>query len=418
MARRAAVLALAAVALPAAMSAQKAAAPAARDTLLDRARAIHKKVVTIDTHVDIPFHYATQFADPARRDTFRVDYPKMKEGGLDAAFFVVYVGQGSRGRDGVETARDLALTKFAAIRRAVESHKATIALASGADDVARIARAGKLVAAIGIENGYVIGTDLSLIAQYHRLGARYMTLTHNGTNEIGDPAINIAGDKPGEWGGLSPFGRQVVAEMNRVGMMIDVSHNGRQTMLQAVALSKSPVIASHSGVRALAEHARNLDDEQLDAIGRNGGVVQCVALGAFVKNIVAAREAEMRALAAKLGIALPADTTKISPLARAAWSAGLREIEARVPPATVQDFVNHIDYVVKRIGIDHAGISSDFDGGGGIAGWRDASETFNVTLELVKRGYSAGDIEKIWGGNLVRVWKENERVARELQARR
>ena len=170
--------------------------------------------------------------------------------------------------------------------------------------------------------------------------------------------------------------------MNRVGMMIDISHNGKQTMLQAVALSKSPVIASHSGVRALAEHARNLDDEQLDAIKKNGGVVQCVALGAFVK-----------------------DTTR-------------REGESRIPPANVQDFVNHIDYVVKRIGIDHAGISSDFDGGGGLTGWQDASQTFNVTLELVRRGYSAGDIEKIWGGNLVRVWKENERVAKEMQAKK
>ena len=381
MARRAPLLPLAllALALPVAMSAQK---PAVRDTIVERARLIHKKVVTIDTHVDIPFHYATQFADPARRDTFRVDYPKMREGGLDAVFFVVYVGQGARSREGTEVARDLALTKFAAIRRAVESHKATISLALHASDVGRIARTGKLVAAIGIENGYVIGTDLSLIARYHALGARYMTLTHNGTNEIGDPAINLPGDKPGEWGGLSPFGRQVVAEMNRVGMMIDISHNSKQTMLQAVALSRSPVIASHSGVRALRDHARNLDDEQLDAIRKNGGVVQCVALGAFVK-----------------------DTTR-------------REGESRIPPANVQDFVNHIDYVVKRIGIDHAGISSDFDGGGGINGWQDASQTFNVTLELVKRGYSASDIEKIWGGNLIRVWKENERVAKELQSKK
>ena len=381
MARRAPLLPLAllALALPVAMSAQK---PAVRDTIVERARLIHKKVVTIDTHVDIPFHYATQFADPARRDTFRVDYPKMREGGLDAVFFVVYVGQGARSREGTEVARDLALTKFAAIRRAVESHKATISLALHASDVGRIARTGKLVAAIGIENGYVIGTDLSLIARYHALGARYMTLTHNGTNEIGDPAINLPGDKPGEWGGLSPFGRQVVAEMNRVGMMIDISHNSKQTMLQAVALSRSPVIASHSGVRALRDHTRNLDDEQLDAIRKNGGVVQCVALGAFVK-----------------------DTTR-------------REGESRIPPANVQDFVNHIDYVVKRIGIDHAGISSDFDGGGGINGWQDASQTFNVTLELVKRGYSASDIEKIWGGNLIRVWKENERVAKELQSKK
>jgi membrane dipeptidase len=366
--------ALLALALPATMAAQRPMS--ADDSLLARAREIHKRVVTIDTHVDIPYQYATEFADPGKKDTFKVDYPKMKAGGLDAVFFIVYVAQGGRNGEQAETARELALTKFASIRRAVATYKDRIALAEKASDVEKIARAGKLVAMIGIENGYVIGKDLGLLAKYQKLGARYMTLTHNGTNEIGDPSINIPGDKPNEWGGLSPFGRQVVAEMNRVGIMVDISHNGKATMMQATAMSKAPVIASHSGIKALSDHARNLDDEQLDAIKANGGVVQVVALGGFLKRPT------------------PRDSS----------------------PATVKDLVDHIDYAVKRIGIDHVGISSDFDGGGGIVGWNDASETFNVTLELVKRGYSASDIEKIWGGNLIRVWKATEAAAKQLQA--
>ena len=407
------VASLLALSVPAAMSAQRPATP--DDALVVRAREIHKRVVSVDTHVDIPFAYATEFADPGRRDTFRVDYPKMKEGGLDAVFFIVYVGQGSRDGDGTATAKELALTKFAAIRRAVATHKDRIALAEHADDVQKIARAGKLVAMIGIENGYVIGKELGLVAKYHKLGARYMTLTHNGTNEIGDPAINFASDTKGEWGGLSPFGKQVVAEMNRVGMMVDISHNGKQTMLQATALSRAPVIASHSGVRALNDHPRNVDDEQLDAIKKNGGVVQVVALGGFLKRTPPQRDTLIRALAAKVGLPAAGDSAKVTAAQKTAWRAGMEEIDVKYGPATVKDLVNHIDYVVKRIGIDHVGISSDFDGGGGIDGWNSAAETFNVTLELVKRGYSASDVEKIWGGNLIRVWKANEAVAKATQ---
>ena len=288
---------------------------------------------------------ATPFADPGRRDAYRVDYSKMRDGGLDAAFFIVFVPQGERTPHATRVAGELALTKFAAIHRALEPHPGQIALARRAGDVARIARAQRLVAAIGVENGYVIGTDLARIAHYQELGARYLTRTHNGTNEICDSAIHIRGDRPEEWGGLSPFGREVVADLNRVGMMVDVSHTSRASMLQATALSRSPVVASHSNARALCDHPRNLDDEQLDAIRDVGGGVQCVALGGVVTAPAGPRDA--------VGVA---------------------------------DFVNHIDDVAERIGIAHVGIASDFDGGGGIHGWNDASETFSVTLELVARG--------------------------------
>jgi membrane dipeptidase len=224
--------------------------------------------------------------------------------------------------------------------------------------------------------------------------------------------------------GLSPLGRQVIAEMNRLGMMIDVSHPSKASMLQTVALSKAPIIASHSGVRALCNHSRNMDDEQLDALKRNGGVIQLVAFNSYTKCNPAKdaeRAAAVDALRKEFGITatgraeVAAAIQALPNEQRNAFLAKQEEITARRypsdPPATVKDFVDHIDYVVKRIGIDHAGISSDFDGGGGVDGWRSASESLNVTIELVRRGYSAEQIAKIWGGNLLRVMERVEKAA-------
>ncbi len=390
------------------------------DPRVATARAIHDRVITLDTHVDIPGNYATDAVDPGVRGSAQVDLVKMREGGLDAAFFIVYVGQGPRTPDGNERAKEAAMNKFAAIRRMTEQmYPDRIGLAYRADDVARIARSGKLVAAIGIENGYVIGNDLSLVKAYHDLGARYMTLTHNGHNDIGDSNTPATP----EHGGLSAFGRQVVQEMNRVGMMVDISHVGKQTMLQATRLSRAPVIASHSSTTALADHSRNMDDEQLRALRENGGVMQTVAFRGYVRVPAAERAPALTALREELGItgggrggrggnaaldALPPDR-------RAEYDRRLAVIDARwpVPRPTVSDFVDHIDHAVRLIGIDHVGISSDFDGGGGVEGWNDASETFNVTLELVRRGYTEEQIAKLWSGNLLRVWREVERVAQQ-----
>ena len=381
----------------------------AADPTTARARAIHDRVLTIDTHDDIPFNFATPEVDPGVRGARQVDIPKMVEGGLDVAFFVVYVGQGPRTMDGNERAKEQALTKFRAIRRmAEEMHPDKIAIAYRADHVNRIARSGKRVAAIGIENGYVIGRDLTLIRRYYDLGARYMTLTHGGHNDIGDSATPRDDEPAAEHGGLSVFGREVVDRMNRVGMMVDVSHVAKSTSLDAIRLSRAPVIASHSGVRAVNDHPRNMDDEQLLALKRNGGVIQVVALGEFVKSSPQ-RRAAAQAVYQQLGITR--GRGELTSEQRTELRRRLAEVDAQFPPATVQDFINHIDYAVKLIGIDHVGISSDFDGGGGVSGWRDASETFNVTLELVRRGYGEADIRKLWGGNLLRVWKEVERVA-------
>lgn len=392
--------------------------PPSEEELIARAQAVHERILTIDTHDDIPFNFATPEVDPDTADR-QVNLQKMREGGLDVAFFIVYVGQTERTPENYARAKDDAMTKFDAIHRMTEElYPDKIELAYTPDDVQRIHAAGKLVACIGIENGYVIGKDLSLLEKYHELGARYITLAHGGHNDICDsstPRPNL-GDEEEEHGGVSEFGKQVIAEMNRLGIMVDVSHISKKSSLDAMRLSKAPVIASHSSCAALCDVPRNMDDEQLLALKENGGVIQIVALGNYVKKAPPEKEAALDSLRQAMGITSFRAFRNLTDEQRAEYRRLRDAIEERWPGPTVKDFVDHIDYAVNLIGINHVGISSDFDGGGGIEGWRDASETFNVTLELVRRGYSEEEIAKIWGGNLLRVWREVERVAAELQA--
>jgi membrane dipeptidase len=391
-----------------------------------RAREIHQRVITLDTHADIPFNFATPEVDPGVRGNRQVDLPKMREGGLDVAFFIVYVGQGPRTPEGYQNAIDGARTKFAGIRRMTyELYPDQVELAYTADDVERIWRSGKLVAAIGIENGYAVGQDLSLLEEYHRLGARYAGLVHNGHNDIADstnPRPQL-GDEEEEHGGLSEFGREYVRELNRLGIMVDVSHASRKAMLEAARVSRAPIIASHSSTSAVADVSRNMNDEQLLALEENGGVMQTVALRGFVKVQPPERAEAIAALRERFGLptgggggALAAALRELPAAERADFDEGMAEIQERWPDASVADFVDHIDHAVRLIGIDHVGISSDFDGGGGVVGWDDASETLNVTIELVRRGYTEEEIGKLWSGNLLRVWREVERVAAEMRA--
>ncbi len=394
-----------------------AAAPPSDETaLIERARDIHARVLTIDTHDDIPLDFATAEVDPGVDGDRQVDLVKMEAGGLDAAFFIVYVGQTARTAQNYAQAQADALTKFDAIHRlAEEQYPDRIEIAYTADDFERIVASGKLVAAIGIENGYVIGTDLSLLETYHARGARYFGLVHNGHNDIADSASPRPsfGDAASEHDGISEFGERVIAELNRLGIIIDVSHASKAAMLDAVRLSRAPIIASHSSARALVDHVRNLDDEQLLALRDNGGVMQTVALGAFVDSSADARDAEIRALRTDLGLAERSgiDLAALTDAQRELHARRMRDIDQRWKPADVATFVDHVDHAVTLAGIDHVGISSDFDGGGGVAGWNDASETFNVTLELVRRGYAEEEVAKLWGGNLLRVLREVERVA-------
>jgi membrane dipeptidase len=378
------------------------AKPESEDALVQRARQIHDRVITIDTHDDIPFNYATPEVNACEATAMQVDVPKMRAGGLDAAFFVVYVGQGPRTPEGNAKAKEDALTKFNAIHRMTEQMcPQQIELALAPDDVQRIASSGKRVALIGIENGYVIGNDLSLIKRYYDLGARYMTRAHGAHNDISDSAT----PQTPEHNGLTKFGEQVVAEMNRVGMMVDVSHISKAAMLHTVRVSRAPVIASHSSTRALADHPRNMDDEQLRALERNGGVMQTVAFATYVKLQPQARQDAVRQLRERFQVSGASSVRSLPPDKQAEYERELAQIDLKWPRATVRDFVDHIDQAVKLIGIDHVGISSDFDGGGGVEGWNSAAESANVTIELVRRGYSEGDIAKLWGGNLLRVWR-------------
>lgn len=378
--------------------------------------ATHEAALTLDTHVDIPFDFATDAVDPLNAD-LQVNLSNMRAGGLDAAFFIVYVGQTARTEDGYAAAQRDAMTKFDAIHRMTDvMYPDRIGLSYRADDVPRLVGDGKLAAAIGIENGYVIGRDLNLLDRYYDLGARYMTLVHNGHNDIGDSAQPRAdlGDEQAEHGGLSEFGKRVVERMNELGIMVDVSHASKQTADEAIRLSRAPVIASHSSVLGLVDHPRNMDDETLRLLKENGGVVQIVAFDPYVKAQPLERRRAVEAALAELGIDAGTDPAKLPDEERARYMQAMRSIDARWPPASVSDFVDHIDYAVNLIGIDHVGVSSDFGGGGGVVGWADAGQTPNVTAELIRRGYSAEDIAKLWGGNLLRVWRAVEDVAETL----
>jgi len=346
------------------------------ESLLAAARRIHERALTLDTHVDVAgAEYATAKLDPGiDHPKLKCDLVKMAKGGVDGVFLVVFVAQGKRDAEGYQRAFDAAMAKFDAIHRLAETmYPGRCELATSPDDVERIAKTGKRAIMIGVENGYPIGIDVANVETLYNLGARYITLSHNGHNQICDSCKPNAelGDQESEHGGLSPFGREVLARMNRLGMMVDVSHIAPESFSDVIEVTRAPVIASHSGCRALCDHPRNLDDEQLKALAAGGGVIQLVALGSFLRAA--------------------------SP--------------ERHPPPSIKDYVDHIDHAVEVAGIDHVGIGSDFDGGGGIAGFNDHSEALNVTVELLRRGYSEEDIQKIWGGNLLRVWRDAKRAA-------
>lgn len=427
--RSAAVLVLA---LTCAAVAQEPAAFSGDEAgLVAKARTIHERVITLDTHKDISSQLAPEKlpSDPTTRERYRrmydptvrgdqqVDFPKMREGGYDCAFFIVYVGQRKLNPAGYKYALDEATKKFDAIHRMCRLYPEHIELATTPADVVRIAGKGKLIACIGIENGYPMGEDLSRIAVFHELGARYMSIAHNGHSQLGDSHM------PAEplHGGLSDLGREAVLEMNRVGIMVDVSHAAKKTMMDVLEVSTAPVLASHSGCRAINDVTRNLDDEQLMALRKNGGVIQCVGLASFVKDDT---ERDRADAALRKEIGLPPrrwDGSDGEPVEDFEKKMGIydkrrAEIDAAHPRANVADFVDHIDHAVKVMGIDHVAIASDFDGGGGVDGWNNAAETFNVTLEMVRRGYTEEQIAKIWSGNTLRLWGDVEKVAAEMQS--
>ncbi len=403
--------------------------------LVERARGIHERVITLDTHDDINPANFTADRNYTMDLPTQVNLPKMEAGGLDVSWMIVYVGQGELTDEGYAAAHAEAIGKFDAIHRLTEEIAPDrIELALTSDDVRRIVASGKKVAMIGIENAYQVGLDLDNIRDFAERGGRYMSLAHNGHSQFSD---SNTGEGSGEWlhNGLSALGREAVAEMNKWGIMIDISHPSKPAIMEMFELSRAPVIASHSAARARSDHSRNLDDEQLQALKENGGVVQTVAFRGYLNgaknaahrdaaNVVMASVAdgmgiEMRDRRAFRDMTAEQREVAFTEMARVREAAADRiasEVDPVTPPVDVADFIDHIDYLVDLIGIEHVGISSDFDGGGGVTGWNDASETFNVTLELVKRGYTEEQIDMLWSGNLLRVLDEVQAVAAVIQA--
>ena len=331
-------------------------------------------IITIDTHIDINVENFTDSLNYTMNTDTQFNIPSMIEGGLDVAWLVVYTAQGELNEEGYANAMDNALAKFDAIHRLVNEYAPSqLEIALNSDDVRKILADDKKVIMIGVENAYPMGLDPTNIKKFWEKGARYVSLSHNGHSQLSDSNTGEF-DNTALHNGLSPLGEKAVELLNYYGIMIDISHPSKEAIKQMIKLSKAPVMASHSSARALRDHPRNLDDELLDLIKVNGGVVQTTALGAFLTN-------------------------------------------RKDPPPNMNDFMDHIDYMVEKIGIDHVGISSDFDGGGGIVGWNDASETMNVTSALRERGYSESEIQKLWGGNLLRVLDEVQEIAANLQAK-
>ncbi|MEI6681405.1 MAG: dipeptidase [Bacteroidota bacterium] len=383
-------------------------------TLEKKAAAIHRAVFTIDTHTDTPMRLMQKGFDLSvrhdpRTDYSKSDFPRMKEGGMDGVFFAVFVSQGPRTAEGNEKVRQKAIAIFDTIHAAVGRNHALAELVVSPDGLWKIKKEGRRAIFIGIENGYAIGRDLSLISTYYLRGARYITLCHTKNNDICDSSTDTI-----EHNGLSQFGYEVVQEMNHVGMMVDVSHISDKSVKDVLAFTKAPVIASHSCSKAICNNPRNLPDDLLKAIARNGGVVQMCILSDYVKASAPnpARDSARSAVRKKYHDfdGLSEDEMKV---ARDEWN----KVNERFPQklATVSDVADHIDHMVKVAGISHVGIGTDFDGGGGVEGCYDVSEMGNITLELVRRGYSESDLRKIWGGNLIRVMKKTAKVAWQYQ---
>lgn len=390
--------------------------PSAED-LLQKALAIHDRVLTVDTHADTPLRMIQPGFDMAERHDpnetgSKVDYPRMKEGGLDAIFFAAFVAQDIRDDDGNTRAKALCLQMIDSIVASTQKNADIVGLALNPDDAYTLEKAGKRAIYIGIENGYPIGKDLSNVALYFEKGVRYITLVHSSNNDLADSATDSDGP---EHGGISDFGADVVREMNRLGIMVDVSHGNDSVFYDAIALSKAPIIASHSNARAVTRHDRNMTDEMLKLMAKNGGVVQLTMLADYLREAPEnpARDSAVAALRASMK-----PISEMTQEERTALRQTFQELNEKYPspPATVEHVVDHIDHIVKVAGIDHVGIGCDFDGGGGIEGVFDASEVMNITIELVERGYTEEQIEKIWGGNLIRVFKEVQAVAREIQS--
>jgi len=375
-----------------------------------KAARIHAAAYTVDSHTDTPLRLNREGFDfgvrnDPRETHSKIDLPRMKEGGMDGIWFAAFVGQGERTPEGNQEAMDEALEITQEIYNTVDKYSDDLEIATRADDLARIAKKGKHAIYIGMENGYPIGRNPATLEMYYSKGIRYVTLVHTRNNDICDSSNDTL-----EHGGLSPIGEEVVVRMNDLGMLIDLSHASDNSYYDVLEKSRTPVIASHSCARALCDNPRNLSDEMLLKLKENGGVIQLCILSAYVKTPAPnpQRDSARAAVREKHG-----NYYELDEAAREAFIVDWYAVDQNFPRemATVSDAVDHIDHMVELIGIDHVGIGTDFDGGGGLEDCFDVSQMGNITLELVRRGYTAAGIKKIWGGNLTRVFKEVEAAA-------
>nr|WP_205853816.1 dipeptidase [Phenylobacterium deserti] len=371
------------------------------------ARQIHEKLIALDTHLDTPANFAVSGWDIMDRHAYaddgsQVDYPRMVEGGLDGGFFAVYTPSGERTAAGDIKARDYAIVRATEIREMVAKHGDKFQLALKADDAAAINKAGKKIVFMSMENSQPVEGDLSLMKTFYDLGVRMMSPAHFRNNDLGDSAT----DKP-EWNGLSPKGRQFVAEANRLGIILDASHASDQVLEQMIAQSTTPIVLSHSGVKAVFDHPRNVDDAHLKLLAAKGGVIQMNAYsGYMVPQVnIPERTAALAALRKEFG-----DGDDLTADKRKAMMARRREIEARwpVPRATFEDFMAHLLHAIRLVGVDHVGIGLDMDGGGGVVGLEDVASNWKISERLLKEGYTPADLQKIWSGNVLRVMKQVE----------
>lgn len=381
------------------------------DKFEKKAHRIHEKCLTVDTHCDTPMlmikpGFSVRVENKAPHS--RVDLPRMKKGGLDAIFFAVFTSQKPRTEENYDKTYKLAHQMLDSIHAMLKNDSDLATLALKADDLARIEKTGKRAIYIGMENGFPLGKDLSRVEEFYKLGVRYITLCHSYHNDICDSSSD---SKPAEHNGVSEFGKQVIAEMNRLGMMVDVSHASDKSFFDAIELSKAPIIASHSSVRAIAQHNRNMTDEMIKKLASKGGVIQICLLDVYVKNpdTTTVKFQRLKQLRVKRNSIQGEMTDAQKEVYYKEWE----EIQSMDSPdmPSVKDLCDHIDHVKKLVGVDYVGIGSDFDGGGGLRDCADVSQFPNITKELLRRGYTETEIRKIWGGNLLRVFREVEKVA-------
>lgn len=373
---------------------------------------VHEDAIVLDTHLDTPANFRRpgwSIVDNHAHegDLSQVDLPRMKAGGLDGGFWVIYTAQGARDEAGKRAARDHGLDRLVSIREMLATNAGEMELALTADDAERVAKAGKRVSFISMENAAPLASDPSLLTAYHRLGLRMLGITHVRNNDFGDSSTDPAG---AEWNGLSPAGTALVQEANRLGIVLDASHASDAVFDQLLVLSRAPIVLSHTSADALYDHPRNIDDGRLRQLAARGGVIHVNAYGGYLIDIpkIPERETAMGALGEKYGPESELAVDRVP-----AYLAERRAIEARYPGrrATFDDYMAHVLHILKVAGVDHVGIGADWDGGGGVAGLEDVSALPKITEALLAAGYTEQDVRKIWSGNLLRVIREAQAIA-------